>query len=98
MHQKAYPAPAWNIGRVCVRFNFSILYLGTISDFTANSESMALFASLSSMLKLFTPVSLFLGLSTILSFTLLDETRQQLLGGGFFAVYLSADYWAHPSK
>jgi hypothetical protein len=34
----------------------------------------------------------------IMTSVVLDETRQQLLGGGFFTVYLSADYWEHPSK
>jgi hypothetical protein len=71
-----YPAPSWNIGRICVWSEFSILYLGTMSDFTANSELMILFASLSSMLKLFTSVSLLMGLSTFLSFTLVLSDAQ----------------------
>jgi hypothetical protein len=63
---ESYPAPSRNISRNCAGSGFSVLYLGTIPDFTDRSELMLLVASLSSMLKLFTSVSLFLGLSTFL--------------------------------
>jgi hypothetical protein len=55
-----YPAPSWTIRRSCAWFEYPILNLGTIFDFTANPELMILAASLSSTLKLHTSVPQFL--------------------------------------